>query len=185
MNKFWTVLSHTFITNVKTKTFKTSTIITALLVIALFTLPSLISYFDKEEKNSIGVVDYSNEVIEPLRQQMAAMDYTEIELIKFDTEESALNDLKTDTIDGYLVIDINADGSIITTYKAEQITNSGTIRQLEQGLNQIQFRVKADMMGLSIEEAALLFQPVAIDKVALDEGAKSEEEIIQILGRNI
>lgn len=179
MSKFWTVLSHTFITNAKSKTFKISTIITTLLVVGLFTLPSLISYFDKEEKTYIGVVDYSNEVMEPLQEQLVALDYSDIELIDFETEESAMGELNANALDGYLVIDISSDGSINASYNAQQITNSSIVRQLEQGLNQIQFRIKADTMGLSIEEAAQLFQPVAIEKVALDEGAKSEEEIIQ------
>jgi len=179
MSKFMTVLSHTFITNAKSKTFKITTVVTALLVVALFTLPSIITYFDNGEKTNIGVVDHTNEVMEPLQQQLIALDYTDIELISFDNEESAVSDLNANTLEGYLVIDLSADGSIIAAYKAAQITNSRIVNQLEQGLSQIQFRVKANSMGLTVEEAAQLFQPVTIEKIALAEGAKSEEEIIQ------
>lgn len=179
LSKFWTVLSHTFITNAKSKTFKISTIITTLLVVALFTLPSFITYFDKEEKTYIGVLDNSNEVMEPLQQQLVTMGYNDIDLTSIDTEELAVSQLNENVLDGYLVIDINKDGSINAAYKAQQISNSSTVRQLELGLSQIQFLVKADTMGLTVEEAAQLFQTVTIEKIALDEGAKSEEEIIQ------
>lgn len=179
LSKFLIVLSHTFFTNAKSKTFKITTILTTILIVVVFSLPSLLTYFDKEKITYIGVVDYTNEVIALLQEQLIALNYSDIELISYEDEESAINGLDEKAHEGYLVINTNENGLISAAYKAPQITNSSVINKLEQGLNQIQFRLKASTLGLSVEEAAQLFQPVSIEKIPLDLGAKSEEEIIQ------
>jgi ABC-2 type transport system permease protein len=70
-------------------------------------------------------------------------------------------------------------GSVSATYKGMKVNDSSIISQLEQGLNQTQFRLKSKELGLTEQQAAQLFEPIDLEKVALDENAKSEEELVQ------
>jgi ABC-2 type transport system permease protein len=178
MNKFFIVLWHTFLSNVKSKSFIITTLVTALLVVVLFSLPSIISFFDKEEIKQIGVIDSSNAIYEPLRGVMLTNNSQGIELVPVSDDDRAKQEVEQGSLDGYIIVHSIDQGTISATYKAMKVNNSGLISQLEQALNQVQFRMKATNLGLSEQEANQLFQPMSLERIPLSETAKSEEEII-------
>jgi ABC-2 type transport system permease protein len=179
MNKFFIVLGHTFVSNLKSKSFIITTIVTALLVGIVFSLPSIIGFFDNDEIRIIGVIDQSKEVFEPLNQVIQSNTSNQLELVFIENEKEAKHKVDTESLYGYLLIHTVDSGSVSATYKGMKVNHSSLISQLEQGLNQIQFRLKAAELGLSEQQAAQLFEPIGLEKVALDENAKSEEELVQ------
>lgn len=179
MNKFLTVLSHTFITTVRSKTFIITTLITAIMFGVIFSLPSLISYFEKDEEIELGVVDLTNEVSNPLKVQITNFDFTDIKIVDLTNEEEAKEKLEQGEVEGFLLIDYLKPGSLSVTFKAQKITDTGYLTRVEQALNQIQFRMKANTLGLNEAQAGQLFETVLIDKIPLDENARTEEEIVQ------
>lgn len=178
MNKFFIVLWHTFLSNVRSKSFLITTLVTALLVGILFNLPSIISFFDNEEIQQIGVVDSTQAIYEPLREMLSANPSQDIVLVSISDEEGAKQELEEGNLFGYLLIHSVDQGTLTATYKAMKINHTGLIGQLEQALNQVQFKMKATKLGLSEQEAGQLFQPMYLEKIPLSESAKSEEEII-------
>ena len=57
MNKFFIVLSHTFLTNIRTKSFKLTTILTGIFILVAFNLPTILSNFDSDDATRIGFID--------------------------------------------------------------------------------------------------------------------------------
>lgn len=179
MNKFFTVLKHTFLTNIKSKTFIIATVVTSLVLAIVFSLPGIISYFDKDEVREIGVIDLTNEVYEDLQQKISVFNSLKINLLEIDNETEAKKDLDNGDIEGYLIVNSINDGIISATYKANQVNDSNLIGKMKQGLTQVQFRLMATSLGLTQEQASQLFQTVSLEKIPLDENAKSEEEMVQ------
>lgn len=179
MNKFWVVFSHTFVSNVKTKSFLISTIITGLMVLVIFNLPNIISLFDHNDATPIGVVDQSGHVYADVDAQLKVFSTNKYELQAYSSEEGARSALNDGRIDAYIVIDQAADGTIIGSFKAPKINDTTIISTLEQALNQVQFRTIAGNIGLTGEQTLQLFKTVTLDRVPLNENAKSEEELIQ------
>ncbi len=180
MNKFWVVLSHTFTSNVKTKSFKWITIITALLVVLVFNIPTFIDLFNKEKAaTQIGIVDLSQHVFAALDEQLQVFSPGKYTLRPFNSEDEAKQGLDQGDIEGYLLINQSPGGLIAGIYKAVKVNDMGLISPLEQGLNQVQFRSVADTIGLTGEQIAQLFQKVSLERIALGENAKSDEEIVQ------
>src|SRR5690625_2783360 len=62
MNKFWTVLVHTYLTRLKSKAFIISTFIVLLGLFIVANLPSVIDIFSDEEIDQVAVIDHSNEL---------------------------------------------------------------------------------------------------------------------------
>lgn len=179
MNKFLTVLTHTFNTSLKSKTFIITTVITAILFGVVFNLPSIISLFDKNQVTQIGIIDQTENVYPMLESQAKAFDYSDIEMSLIKNEEEAKKQLNEGKISGYFIIDSQEAGSLSATYKAQQINDASITNKVTQMLNQIQFRMKAETLGLTVEQASQLFKPLALNKIPLDKNAKSEEEIVQ------
>lgn len=67
MNKFWIILSHTYMTRVKTKSFLISTAVTLLLIVGLANFQSIIELFD-DGKDEIAVIDESNDCLMLIRK---------------------------------------------------------------------------------------------------------------------
>lgn len=179
MNKFWIVLSHTFLSNVKQKSFIIMTVIIALLVAVVFNLPNIISLFDKEKVKHVGVVDHSKQLFSSFDQQIRANAAGKVQLIELADEDSAKSELEEKKVVGYVVLDLLQDGSLTGSFKAMKVNNSELTSQLEQALNQVQFRLMATNLGLTEQQAAQLFKQVQLEKIPLDKNAKSEEEIVQ------
>lgn len=176
MNKFFIVFKHSFLTNFKKKSFLISTMITLLLVLIVFNLPTILNNLDENNIKQIGVIDQSGKTFEPLNQLMVI--YDDLELVELNNENLALQQYENGTIYGYLII--NSKNNLLdVTYKATNITNTTLISKIEQGLNQVQFQSVATTLGLSQDSINQLFQPVTLKKVPLEDNAKSEEEIIQ------
>ncbi|PAF11700.1 hypothetical protein CHH61_25890, partial [Shouchella clausii] len=57
MNNFMTILLHTYLSKLKTKSFIVTTLITVVIVAGLANLSGIIDYFDKDDKERIAVID--------------------------------------------------------------------------------------------------------------------------------
>lgn len=166
--------------NAKTKSFKWTTAITALMVLFVFNLPTIISFIDKEnEATSVGVVSPSEQIVSALDAQLQALSPNKYELQSFASEVEAKQYLDEEKIKSYLLLEQSADGTITGTYKAPKVNDSSAITPIEQALNQVQFRSIAGNIGLSEQQAYQLFKTVNLERVPLAENAKSEEEIVQ------
>lgn len=57
--------------------------------------------------------------------------------------------------------------------------NQQVVQSIRQAIDHTQFQIMASTLGLTESEAQQLFQPADFQRISLDEGARSEEEIMQ------
>ncbi|WP_407272886.1 ABC transporter permease [Radiobacillus sp. PE A8.2] len=182
MNKFWVVLSHTYMSRVKSKSFLITTIITLLFILAMTNIQSIIGLFNEDEPTKIAVVDESNEIYESLNDVLQTSD-EDIELIAYTSELSnAKQELRDGTYDALLYITVE-DELPNATYYTARIDTGSTSNMIEQQLQQIKIARATEKAGLDQAAVQQIFTPVAFEKEALPtEGGnvgevKSEEEL--------
>ncbi|MCA1030870.1 ABC transporter permease [Bacillus timonensis] len=182
MNKFWIILFHTYVSKLKTKSFIITTIVTSLLVLGLTNFQAIIDLFDKDEKKTVLVMDGTKEIYPLFEQQVLALS-EEVVVESFEgTEAEAKEKLASENFEGYLVISYNEEKLPKATYKANSITNREVYSKLEQGLQQVKVTLATTNVGLTAEEINQLYSPVSFEMVALEESAKTEEELNQARG---
>ncbi|MCH1627105.1 ABC transporter permease [Ferdinandcohnia quinoae] len=179
MNKFWIILFHTYLSKLKTKSFIITTIITALLVLGLTNIETIIKAFDKDEVKNIAVIDETGQLYAPFEQTFSTMS-SELQIKKFEgTKDDAENKVDEGEYEGILVLSESEEGLPQGVYKAPSITDSDVYGQLEQALQQLKVAIATEKAGLSPEQITELYAPVTFDKVALSENAKTEDELNQ------
>jgi ABC-2 type transport system permease protein len=67
-------------------------------------------------------------------------------------------------------------------YKAASITDSETMMQVEQALQQVKNELATTQLGLSQDQITKLYEPIVFNIEALEESAKSAEELNQARG---
>lgn len=178
MNKFWIVLSHTYISKVRTKSFLISTGIMLLLILGLSNLPKILDFFDKGEVPSVAVVDETNELF-PAFRELAEDEFLSLAEAESEAEAASMTEKGEQT--AYLVIS-EKDGSLQGVYKADSISDTELSGKLSAALNILQQRRTAEKLDLGDEQIQALNQPALFNAVALDEGAKTEEDLNQARG---
>lgn len=175
MHKFMTIFKHTFLTNLKKKSFIITTVVTMILIILLFNLPPLLEKLTDDKTHMIGVVDHTQEIYTDMKAELAH--YEKIELKQFASETKALAAYNDGELDGYVIVNLEGNNLIEAEYKAENIIDFELSAYLEQSLSTIQFHRIAKELKLEPSEIATLFTPVSFTKTALGENAKSESDI--------
>ncbi|WP_217589464.1 ABC transporter permease [Lentibacillus saliphilus] len=183
MNKFWIILSHTFMSRFKTKSFLISTLLTLALIVGLANIQTINDTFSGEdEADKIAVIDETNTLFTPLKQGTEQMNDM-MELVQVTgTEEAAKDKVKDGEYAGLVTLSYNNDGIPQAVYYANTITQSGHQSVIQQQLQQIKVTIATQEAG--IDQAALvdIQSPVSFEKVALDETAKTDEELNQARG---
>lgn len=183
MNKFWIILLHTYISKLKTKSFIITTIITALFFAGVANVNRIIDLFEGEDEGAkIAVIDETDTIYEAFSAQVKVMDEKMIVKPFEGTIQEAEKQVKDGKFDGLLVLRMNAEGLPEATYEALQIAEQELSGTLEQALQQVKVGIAATNQGLSPEEVASIYAPVAFQKKALEENAKTAEELNQARG---
>ncbi|MBP2241067.1 ABC-2 type transport system permease protein [Cytobacillus eiseniae] len=183
MNNFWVILGHTYFSKVKTKSFLITTLITLVLIIALTNMSQIIDMFTSDSKEErIAVMDQSGELFEPLQEQFKLLN-EEVQLELFEgSETDGETAVKNEEFEGLLILSLNNEGLPDAAYKARSVANSTLPGQLQQSLQQIKIQVSASQIHLTQEQLGKLYEPVSFSKVALEENAKTAEELNQARG---
>src|SRR5690625_1501929 len=105
MNKFWIVLSHTYFSRLKSKSFIISTLITLLFLVGFANIQSIIQFFSGEdEADQVIVIDESNELVTPLQTSVSQVDEN-IELITYtESEEEGKTAVQDEEFNALLVL---------------------------------------------------------------------------------
>ena len=179
MSKFWIVAMHTYINKVKSKSFIISTAIILLFIAAFANLDRIIGLFG-DDGESIGVVDNSVDYVSSLQEQLAASG-SELQLKAYESEATAKKAAEEGSLSGYLILS-EEDGIPVGTYKAESIANSAESTELQNALQQVQTMIMTKRANITDEQLAAIYTPVNFEVVALNEDAKSEDELNQARG---
>ncbi|WP_243385845.1 ABC transporter permease [Bacillus kexueae] len=181
MNKFWIMLGHTYFSKLKSKSFIISTVITLLFIVGLSNLERIISLFDSDETKEIVVIDESNQLYPFFEQQMSI--FEGIDVKQSDKGEGELEeDVLQDEINGYLILNVDEEGLPTASYYSKSMTESDIQQAIEQSLQQMKLAIGTQQLGIDAAKLQQLYAPVEIEKVALLDTAKSEEELNQARG---
>jgi ABC-2 type transport system permease protein len=183
MNNFWIILFHTYLSKLKTKSFIVTTLLTVVIVIGLTNMANIIDFFNKgESSEKIAVLDETSSLVEPLQQQLEASN-SDLKLEVFTkSEDEGEKAVENGEYSGLLVLSLDAENLPVATYKAMSISDTTSSSALQAGLQQIKTQMAASQINLSQEQLAKLYEPVPMEKVALEENAKTEEELNQARG---
>ncbi|MGM0841213.1 MAG: ABC transporter permease [Bacillota bacterium] len=182
MNNFFFILSHSYLSKLKAKSFIISTVIIAAALVLLANFDSIISNFSDDDTSKIAVQDETGKLYDPLVQQLEIMD-SEIELeTATQSMEEIEKKIESEEIKGLLILSESAEGLPQALYKSNSLSESNVTGELQIALQNVKSSLAASILELTGEELALLSGPVAFEKEALVAGAKSEEELSQARG---
>jgi len=182
MNKFWTILSHTYLSKVKTKSFIISTVITLLIIVGLTNFQSILDMFSNENADRIAVVDETDSFIAPLQESLQTAE-EEIELVAFGgSANEAQESVRDEEYNALIVITADEEQVAEATYYANNITDSGNQTVIEQHLQQLKIAMATQQSGIDQATIADIYAPMTFETVALDETAKTQEELSQARG---
>lgn len=99
-------------------------------------------------------------------------------LFMFSEEKEAINTLNEGNIEGYTIIDVQEAG-ISATFKAKQLANQALTLELESFLEEVNQTQILHHLNLSEDQIQQLNQTFTLQKIALNEDAKSSETIEQ------
>jgi ABC-2 type transport system permease protein len=181
LSKFWIIVSHTYLQKLKTKSFIFTTIITALILVGITNMNTIIDFFEKDEQTHIGIVDSTNELYESFNQQVENMDPSFV-LIEYKEEKKAAEAVESEEIKGYLSLERDRKGFPRAVYKARSLTDAHVVNVLQNALQQTKVSIAAGEIGLTAEQIEQLYAPADFEQQALIKEAKTEEELNQARG---
>ena len=177
MNKFWTILGHTYVSKLKSKAFIISTAITLVFVIAAANIDVIIKLFQDEE-DKIVFIEGDTEVANMLEISVQQMD-ERIVFKESESEELSKEMVQEDEAAAFLVIDVNEQNILTATYYENKASESSVQSMIHQQLQQLKVAIATEQAG--VDEATLMDinEPISFEKVALDEATKTDEELNQ------
>ncbi|MFZ3577322.1 ABC transporter permease [Virgibacillus sp. DJP39] len=182
MNKFWIVMSHTYMTRFKTKSFLISTIITLLFVVGVANYQSIFDSFSNDEKTKIAVRDETGEYFKKLEAGVENAS-EDIDLIAYENfVEIGKKAVENEEYNAFITVNLNANQLPEATYFANNIADSSEQLVIQQQLQQLKIAAATKQAGVNQETITEIYSPVAFNTVALDESAKSTEELSQARG---
>ncbi|MFP7737780.1 ABC transporter permease [Priestia aryabhattai] len=182
MNKFWVIVFHTYLNKLKTKSFIITTIITALILVALTNMEKIIDVFNSDDNGTnVGVIYEVESVYTLFKQNVNAMD-KDIHLKEFTSESKAKQAVKSGQLDSYLILSLNDKQLPQAVYQANSLAESNLSSTLEQAVQQTKVAMATVKIGLEEKQIDQLYSPVSFKKKALVENAKTEQELNQARG---
>jgi ABC-2 type transport system permease protein len=183
MNNFWIILFHTYWSKLKTKSFIITTIVTLLLIIGLTNMQKIIETFDSgEDEVKVAVIDETGNLLDPLQQQLNTAG-SSLKLEEFSgSAEDGEAKVKDGDYAGLLTLSAGSEELPAAEYKSLSLADTSVSGELEGALQQVKTGIAASKINLSEAELASLYEPVQFQRDALEENAKTEEELTQARG---
>src|SRR5699024_2520789 len=177
MNKFFVVLSHTYLSRLKAKSFLISTGIILLLITAFANLETIIDFFASDEDEQVIVIDETNELFTLVEEGLQAAE-EEVKLVLYEADEATGKEaVQAGDFDGILTISYDENQLPEAKFYENSAVESWNQSTLQQQLQQIKIALATEQAG--VDEATLesIYEPISFAKISLDESAKTDEEL--------
>ncbi|UUI38384.1 ABC transporter permease [Oceanobacillus oncorhynchi] len=183
MNKFWTIVGHTYLSRVKSKSFIITTAITLAIIIGFANISSIIDMFSgDEESDQVLVIDESG-IYGDYLQGEGISEGVGIAFENFEgTEEEAKDAVSAEEYDGLLVIAADENNLPEGDYYANRISETGEQVEIEQILQQLKVVVGTQEAGIDQQTLDMIYAPVSLQTEQLDDSARTAEEMNQSRG---
>lgn len=177
MNKFFVVLSHTYLTRLKAKSFLISTGIILLLITAIANLETFIDFFSSDEDEQIIVIDETDDLFTILEEGLQVAE-EEVKLVLYEEDEEVGKEaVQAGDFDGLLTISYDENLLPEAKFYENSAVESWIQSTLQQQLQQVKIALATEQAG--VDEATLesIYEPISFAKISLDESAKTDEEL--------
>ncbi|MTH54588.1 ABC transporter permease [Bacillus mangrovi] len=182
MSKFWVVLFYTYSNKIKSRSFLITTAITLVLIFGISNLQNIMGAFNKDEAVKVTVIDEEGSLYEPFAQNAKTLD-PDLEISQTNEKEDALTQKVLDgSLNAYVILKNDAQGLPAGSFYAESVVNAEVSFTLDQALQQTKTAVGTERLGIDPAQVSELLAPVEMEKTALQENAKSAEELNQARG---
>ncbi|MET3696373.1 ABC-2 type transport system permease protein [Bacillus oleivorans] len=183
MNKFWIVFWQTYSSKVKAKSFMIVTLVAVGAILLMTNINQIMDSFASDsDQNKIAVVDRTNEVFDLFNTQLLAMEEEDFTLVRAESEEGLKEQTLAGDYSAYITISYDENQLPQATYYAPTIVEGSISGAIEGALQQVKGQIAASQLNLTQEELMTLSSAVGFEKVALEENAKSEEELSSARG---
>ncbi|MCM3712623.1 ABC transporter permease [Alkalihalobacillus oceani] len=182
MRNFWIIVGHTYTKKLLTKTFLVTTAITLLFVLFFMNMERIFTMFEQDAEQAathIIVVDETDELIEPLRDQLQPFTERIILAGEAETLEEARQSVEAGDYDAALRISYDQQGQLEGEYFSDSLTQTFAPNQLQQALQHVKETRLTVELGLSPVELERIYQPISFELTTISETAKSESELMQ------
>ncbi|OEH85130.1 hypothetical protein BHU72_05835 [Desulfuribacillus stibiiarsenatis] len=183
MNNFWIILLHTYSTKIKSKQFIITTIITLTIMLGLTSIPHIMDFVNSDkEQDKIAVIDDTGLLFDSLKQVISTTNENVLLVAYNGGQENAVQEVKEGKWKGLLILTNNSENLPEATYTSMTITNVMLPNELRNSLQQMKTQLAASKINLTQEQLETLYEPVSFQQIALEENAKTVEELNQARG---
>jgi len=188
MNKALVVAKWEYLEKVKSKAFLIGLFITPMIMVGMGVLPGLLANKEDESTKTIGVVDASGELFEPLSKRMEKYRLSNgnpnyllqpvavgrnVDVATAATE--ADTKVQRDDIEGYIILGANAFKDSIVEYRSKAAGDFRLINRLESNLKNILSERKFAEKGLDPKLVNELRAPLDVKTVRVSKSGEKEE----------
>lgn len=184
MNKFWYLTKYGLKKKFKSKSFVISNIIIFILLLLIFNIDSLITFFGGkfDEKTKIYVVDESKEFFDSFKTNVEKLEISidtsdsKLEIINSEEPKEELEKKLEDSTD--IIVEIKkVDNNILeANIITENYIDILTYQTLIQGINNTKYERAVIESDIDVEVLNKISEPAKIDRIILDETKNTEEE---------
>lgn len=178
MNNFWTVLSHTFMTRLKSKAFLVTTGILLVVLLVMTNITTIVEKFSSKKAKEILVIDDDSGYLSLFEEKAAILKGYEITIYEKDFQQAQEEVLHKDA-NGLLVLSVDNQGYPKGNFYAKQISETWDHEEFEVVLQDVKNDIVIEEIGLNKEEVAKIDQPIQFETDSLAVGAKTDEEANQ------
>lgn len=186
--KFWYLTSYSLKKKLKTKWFIIANLIILIAIVGIINIDSIINFFggDFNDTTEIILIDktgYTSETFEKNLNEtntILSNDY-KTSFSSYDgTEEELKEELKDNSKIG-IVFDSDKDNYLKATIITNSKIDSLYYQMLVQALTSTKTQIAMGLTNIDLEELNKISSPINIDRIVLDEEAKTEEENMSII----
>lgn len=182
MNKFWIVLSHTYWSRFKRKSFLISTIISVLFIFAISNIQTIIDAFSDDSTDRVAVIDESGELFNLLKDGIENTN-EDIELVSFSGSKlEAKKAVQDENYQALITLTLDVNQLPEATYYANNIAGTGKQATIEQQVQQLKNSIATQQAGIDQAKQEEIYAPVTFKTIALNKSAKTEQELNQARG---
>lgn len=186
--KFWYLVSYSLKKKMKTKWFLIANLIIMISIIGIINIDSIINLFggDFNDKTTVVILDktgYTSDVFKKDLNEInkiLANDY-KTDFLSFDGDEESLKEEVKDNDKVGIIFDSDEDNYL----KAKIITNSKIdslyYQMLVQALTSTKTKIAMSLTNIDLEELNKISSPINIDRIILDNEAKTGDESMSII----
>lgn len=190
MNSLMTVIRFTIANKLRTKAFKVTLIIFALLLTALIHVPFFVQLFSSDETTKYGIFQREDEVTQRLIRYVNASEHVSFELAVYPDPGSAEEQdrvireaIENKEVKGFLQFaePAEAGGFPAVTYKSEDSMVFINLSELQNVLTNLKLEMALEDLSLSEQQRQRLFAPIQLETVQISAGGGTEKSESQMV----